>query len=56
MILLGDCYYLPHEEGPEAVALYESARDSARAPPCEWGRGAASFRDWKDGCVTYASV
>ncbi|SPE50351.1 putative Beta-N-acetylglucosaminidase [Verrucomicrobia bacterium] len=27
LVLLGDCYYLPHEEGPEAEALYKSARD-----------------------------
>ena len=26
LILLGDCYYLPHEEGPEAEALYGDAR------------------------------
>jgi protein O-GlcNAcase/histone acetyltransferase len=26
LILFGDCYYLPHEEGPEAEALYELAR------------------------------
>ena len=26
VILLGDCYYLPYEDGPEAVALYEQAR------------------------------
>ena len=26
LILFFDCYYLPHEEGPEAVALYECVR------------------------------
>src|SRR5262249_55172500 len=26
LILFGDCYYLPHEEGPTAEALYEGAR------------------------------
>jgi hypothetical protein len=35
VILLGDCYYLPYEDGPEADALYQQARDviarSARA-------------------------
>ena len=25
LILFGDCYYLPHEEGPEAEALYQLA-------------------------------
>jgi protein O-GlcNAcase/histone acetyltransferase len=28
LILLGDCYYLPGEEGPEAIALYETAKSS----------------------------
>lgn len=37
LILFGDCYYLPHEEGPEAVALYESARRLLARPPEEWG-------------------
>jgi hypothetical protein len=27
LILFGDCYYLPHEEGAEAEALYERARN-----------------------------
>src|ERR1051325_8953066 len=26
LVLFGDCYYLPHEEGPEAQALYELAK------------------------------
>ncbi len=26
LIVFGDCYYLPHEEGPEAESLYEIAR------------------------------
>jgi len=26
LVLLGDCYYLPHEEGPEAEALFQDAR------------------------------
>ena len=26
LILFGDCYYLPHEEGPTAIALYRAAR------------------------------
>ena len=29
LILFGDCYYLPHEEGPEAEALFECARELA---------------------------
>lgn len=26
LVLFGDCYYLPHEEGPEAEALYQQAK------------------------------
>jgi protein O-GlcNAcase/histone acetyltransferase len=26
LVLFGDCYYLPHEEGPEAEALFERAK------------------------------
>jgi protein O-GlcNAcase/histone acetyltransferase len=29
LILFGDCYYLPREEGPEANALYDLAKDLA---------------------------
>ena len=27
LVLFGDCFYLPHEEGPEAEALYRAARE-----------------------------
>jgi protein O-GlcNAcase/histone acetyltransferase len=37
LILFGDCYYLPHEEGPEAAAFYESARDLLAREPATWG-------------------
>jgi protein O-GlcNAcase/histone acetyltransferase len=45
LILFGDCYYLPHEEGPEAVALYESARSLLSRDPAEWGKEATVFRN-----------
>jgi protein O-GlcNAcase/histone acetyltransferase len=35
LVLFGDCYYLPHEEGPEAEGLYQLAKDlvsEGRAP------------------------
>ncbi|MDB6036661.1 MAG: nagJ [Verrucomicrobiales bacterium] len=32
LILLGDCYYLPHEDGPEANLLYESANTVLHSP------------------------
>ncbi|MCI0744456.1 MAG: protein O-GlcNAcase [Verrucomicrobia subdivision 3 bacterium] len=44
LILFGDCYYLPHEEGPEAEALYECAR-SLLAEDSERNSGqVAAFR------------
>jgi protein O-GlcNAcase / histone acetyltransferase len=60
VILLGDCYYLPYEDGPEADALYEQARqliarmaaDEMAADgmadgsrPDEWRAAAARFRE-----------
>lgn len=36
LILFGDCYYLPHEEGPEAEALYERAKNLMTKEPAEW--------------------
>ena len=45
LVLLGDCYYLPYEEGPEAEALYESARKLFAADPAEWAEQLAAFRE-----------
>ena len=36
LVLFGDCHYLPHEEGPEAEALYERARSLVTKIPVEW--------------------
>jgi protein O-GlcNAcase/histone acetyltransferase len=44
LILFGDCYYLPHEEGPEAEALFESARSLLTTKPAGWGGQAAAFQ------------
>ena len=44
LVLLGDCYYLPHEEGPEAEALYASARKLFSSNPAGWGKDHAAFR------------
>jgi len=44
LILFGDCYYLPHEEGPEAEALFEGARRLLARDPSTWGEEAAAFR------------
>ncbi len=45
LILFGDCYYLPHEEGPEAVALYEAAHRLLARHPADWANDARGFRD-----------
>jgi protein O-GlcNAcase/histone acetyltransferase len=44
LILFGDCYYLPHEEGPEAEALFECARSLLARNPAEWGEDATAFQ------------
>ena len=42
---VGDCYYLPHEEGAEAVALCERARSLLARPPAEWADDVTAFRE-----------
>lgn len=37
LVLLVDCFYLPHEDGPEANRLYDLARQLIATPPSEWG-------------------
>jgi protein O-GlcNAcase/histone acetyltransferase len=44
LILFGDCYYLPYEEGPEAEALFECARSLLARNPAEWGEDATTFQ------------
>jgi protein O-GlcNAcase/histone acetyltransferase len=44
LILFGDCYYLPHEEGPEAETLYECVRDLLREDSARTNEQVASFR------------
>jgi protein O-GlcNAcase/histone acetyltransferase len=44
LILFGDCYYLPHEEGPEAEALYGLTRSLLAKKPADWGEEASAFR------------
>ena len=44
LILFGDCYYLPHEDGAEGVAFYQAARDLLVRHPSDWGGQAAAFR------------
>lgn len=44
LLLLGDCYYLPFEDGATADALFHSARTLLRKPPSQWGADATAFR------------
>jgi len=44
LILFGDCYYLPHEEGPEAEALVGRTRSLLAKKPADWGEEASAFR------------
>jgi protein O-GlcNAcase / histone acetyltransferase len=41
---LGDCYYLPHEEGATAQSFYEYARALLSCQPVEWGDRVMAFR------------
>lgn len=44
LVLLGDCYYLPHSAGPEAEALDAQAHDLLGRDPAGWGEEAERFR------------
>jgi protein O-GlcNAcase/histone acetyltransferase len=60
LVLLGDCHYLPYEEGPEAEALYESARKLFASDPAEGARHLTAFRQratrLRDVCVQLAEL
>jgi protein O-GlcNAcase/histone acetyltransferase len=43
LLLLGDCYYLPHAEGPLAEALHAGAAELLRSNPAAWGAKTATF-------------
>jgi protein O-GlcNAcase/histone acetyltransferase len=43
LILLGDCYYLPHEHGEAAHGLLDQARRLWSTSPAEWGAEAGAF-------------
>jgi protein O-GlcNAcase / histone acetyltransferase len=44
LVLLGDCYYLPHEEGAEAEELCRKVRSLLDSQPAAWGNDAQVFR------------
>lgn len=43
LVLLGDCYYLPHEEGPNARALLAVLEILWTHEPSQWGEEAQAF-------------
>ena len=45
LILFGDCYYLPYEQGPEAEALYQRLRGMLATDPGNWEDKAAAARN-----------
>ena len=51
LILFGDCYYLPHEEGPEAEAFFERTRRLLARKPAAWGK--AESRKQKAEITTF---
>lgn len=59
LLLLGDCYYLPHEEGPLAEALIGSARTLLAPDPAARGDAAAFTRQatrLRDACARMADL
>lgn len=61
LVLFGDCYYLPHEEGPEAEALFQRAKTVLAAGPARAGeKDGAAFRQTaarlQDICVRMADL
>jgi protein O-GlcNAcase/histone acetyltransferase len=45
LVRFGDCYYLPHEEGPEAEALYRQVRHLLAIPVERWGQATTAWLD-----------
>jgi protein O-GlcNAcase/histone acetyltransferase len=45
LILLGDCFYLPHEDGPEATALLAATQQLFQGGTAACGGDPAAFRD-----------
>jgi protein O-GlcNAcase / histone acetyltransferase len=44
LILLGDCFYLPQENGPQAEALYRLIRELLATAPAQWRSRAGDFQ------------
>lgn len=43
LILLADCYYLPHEQGPCAVELHNLTAHLLQTPTAQWGEDFTAF-------------
>ncbi len=60
LIRFGDCYYLPHEEGPEAEALFQRTRSLLARNSTDWGEASADFRGQaarlREFCVRMAEL
>ncbi len=60
LVMLGDCYYLPHQEGPEAEALFEGLRRLLSTRPSQWSNEAMAFQQratrLRDGCARLAEL
>jgi hypothetical protein len=44
LVLFGDCQYLPHENGPKAWALHDSAQELLTTDSAKWGDEVILFR------------
>lgn len=44
LLLLCDCFYLPHEDGEQAARLFALARDLLGTPPDQWGPRTEPFQ------------
>jgi protein O-GlcNAcase/histone acetyltransferase len=59
-VALGDCFYLPHEDGPEAQALYDSAVALLAKDASEWEDHALAFQQQatrlRDCCARVADL
>jgi protein O-GlcNAcase/histone acetyltransferase len=59
LLLLGDCYYLPHEEGPLAEALLASARRLLASDPATSGEATGVMQQagrLRDACARMADL
>jgi protein O-GlcNAcase/histone acetyltransferase len=55
LVLLGDCYYLPYEQGPEADALYSQVRAAIAVEPGHRGAQIAGVRESLTRLRTFCS-